>query len=372
MRNVRAAATIPSKSCALSLENRGAGAAASSTCSSTPISPWATGRERQSEQVRTWFDAESRRRFCRQRGAGVGRPRDVRGARCARCRRSRSRLRATATEFLGRHGELSAPAAVCSGRTLVGRAGEGLDPCAALQAYLRARGRRARRVLGAPRRSGQTKSRPATARAVLRRRDAVDAAATTVRAVLARNALGRADRNAVDGASNLMVNGWLPYQNLSCRMWGRSAYYQSGGAYRLPRSIAGLGGAGVPLAGADARANSATRAEPIRRRRRAALVAPARRARAFARGFPTTCCGCRWWPPNTVETTGDAALWDEPAPYLTGPAARRRRSRAILRRRSGRANRARSTSMPAARSTGRSRSARTACRSWAAAIGTTA
>jgi cellobiose phosphorylase len=34
-----------------------------------------------------------------------------------------------------------------------------------------------------------------------------------------------------DEAVNLMANGWLAYQAISCRLWARTAYYQMGGAY---------------------------------------------------------------------------------------------------------------------------------------------
>src|SRR5690606_15441798 len=34
-----------------------------------------------------------------------------------------------------------------------------------------------------------------------------------------------------DPAFDAMLNHWLLYQTLSCRMWGRSALYQSSGAY---------------------------------------------------------------------------------------------------------------------------------------------
>src|SRR5205085_384105 len=34
-----------------------------------------------------------------------------------------------------------------------------------------------------------------------------------------------------DAATNIITNGWLNYQALACRMWARSGFYQSGGAF---------------------------------------------------------------------------------------------------------------------------------------------
>ena len=34
-----------------------------------------------------------------------------------------------------------------------------------------------------------------------------------------------------DASVNFLANGWLVYQTLACRMWARSGFYQSGGAF---------------------------------------------------------------------------------------------------------------------------------------------
>ena len=43
--------------------------------------------------------------------------------------------------------------------------------------------------------------------------------------------LGRVQIKTPVPAIDVMVNGWLLYQTLACRMWGRTAFYQSSGAY---------------------------------------------------------------------------------------------------------------------------------------------
>src|SRR6185436_4978266 len=46
-----------------------------------------------------------------------------------------------------------------------------------------------------------------------------------------RHTLGAVQIETPDIALNMLANGWLVYQVIACRLWARSGYYQSGGAY---------------------------------------------------------------------------------------------------------------------------------------------
>src|SRR5204862_460748 len=59
---------------------------------------------------------------------------------------------------------------------------------------------------------------------------ALDRALDAVRASW-RRALSAVQVETPLPALDLMMNGWLRYQVVSCRLWGRSALYQSGGAF---------------------------------------------------------------------------------------------------------------------------------------------
>jgi|HubBroStandDraft_1064217.scaffolds.fasta_scaffold00025_35 cyclic beta-1,2-glucan synthetase len=132
------------------------------------------------------------------------------------------------TEFIGRNGALDRPAALARAAPLSGRFGAGLDPCAALQTRVElAAGGEVEIVflLGEA-------ATEAGARALIGkyRTADLDAVLATV-AGLWDEVLGAVQVSTPDRALDIMLNRWLLYQTLACRVWARSGFYQASGAY---------------------------------------------------------------------------------------------------------------------------------------------
>lgn len=132
------------------------------------------------------------------------------------------------TEFIGRNGTLRAPAAMTRTR-LSGKVGAALDPCAAIQVSFDLAGGQEREIvfrLGI----GPTAD---DARDLIGRFRGTTAARGALDAVWRHwtHALGAVNVETPDQSVNVLANGWLLYQTLACRLWARSGYYQSGGAF---------------------------------------------------------------------------------------------------------------------------------------------
>jgi len=132
------------------------------------------------------------------------------------------------TEFFGRNGTPADPAAMRRIR-LSGRVGAGLDPCAAMQVQVSLEDGQERDVvfiLGAARSEEQ-------ARQLVQRFRGAASAQRALEGVWHywSRALGAVYLETPDPAVNFLANGWLIYQTLACRMWARTGFYQSGGAF---------------------------------------------------------------------------------------------------------------------------------------------
>ncbi|WP_347332323.1 GH36-type glycosyl hydrolase domain-containing protein [Marinimicrobium locisalis] len=132
------------------------------------------------------------------------------------------------TEFIGRNGVLANPAAMRRKR-LSGRTGAGFDPCAASQTPIELGAGEEREIVfifGAAANADE-------ARRLVQQYGGQAGARQALEAVWEHwnRTLGAVNVDTPDMALNVLANGWLIYQTLSCRLWGRSGYYQSGGAY---------------------------------------------------------------------------------------------------------------------------------------------
>src|SRR4030095_1401834 len=150
------------------------------------------------------------------------------GVWCASTSEEMSSATCDRREFIGRNGGLERPAALR--RTgLAGRDGAGLDPCAAVQISIELAPNEGREVcflLG----EADSKEAAESLLAIYRHPGTVNAAFEKVLAHWD-HLLGAIEVKTPDQALDTMLNRWLLYQTLSCRIWARTAFYQSGGAF---------------------------------------------------------------------------------------------------------------------------------------------
>ena len=215
-------------------------------------------------------------------------------------------------EFIGRNGSLEAPAALRR-VSLAGRDGAGLDPCAAIQTTIELAPHEAREVIFL---LGEAESKEAAQELVAQFRQAAIVNAAFEKVLNHWDEmLGKVEVRTPDHALDTMLNRWLLYQTLSCRVWARTAFYQSGGAYGFRDQLQ------------DVMALAYSRPEITRKQ---ILLASAHQFKEgdvqhwwhppTGRGVRTTISDDLLWLPFVtafyIKVTGDASVLDEVVPFL--------------------------------------------------------
>ena len=132
------------------------------------------------------------------------------------------------TEFIGHNGTPANPAAMSVPR-LSCRVGAALDPCAAIQVPFELVDGEEREIifrLGAARNGDDARDLVQRFRGSAAARGALEVVTNYWK-----HALGAIYVETPDRSVNMLANGWLVYQAMTCRLWGRSAFYQSSGAF---------------------------------------------------------------------------------------------------------------------------------------------
>jgi cyclic beta-1,2-glucan synthetase len=224
-------------------------------------------------------------------------------------------LTADRTEFLGRNGSPAAPAAL-EREELSGHTGTALDPCAALLAKFRLEPGQETEVVFL---LGQAADVDEMRRLLHHYKEPGRVATLwdEVRAYWDR-ILATVQVKTPNTALDLMLNRWLLYQTLSCRIWGRSAFYQSGGAYGFRDQLQDVMALvhGFP---------AETRMQIIRAAGRQFREGDVQHwwHPPAGRGIRTRFSDDLLWLPlvvaHYVSTTGDGSVLDERVPFLQAP-----------------------------------------------------
>ncbi|WP_346237629.1 GH36-type glycosyl hydrolase domain-containing protein [Niabella insulamsoli] len=218
------------------------------------------------------------------------------------------------TEFLGRNGSLAAPAGMTRER-LSNRYGAALDPCTAIQIGVELMPDEEKEVIF---RLGSARNEHDARELIkkFRNEQTVHEAQSKVHDQW-NHILGNVYVNTPDHAFNVLANGWLVYQALACRVWGRSGFYQSGGAFGFRDQLQ------------DVLALMHTRPDITRAQ---ILLAASRQFKEgdvqhwwhppTGRGVRTTCSDDYLWLPfvtaRYLETTGDTGVLEEYVSFIQG------------------------------------------------------
>jgi cyclic beta-1,2-glucan synthetase len=217
-------------------------------------------------------------------------------------------------EFLGRHGTLERPAALASAEPLSSRVGAALDPCAALQCSVIVEPDKVVEVVLF---LGETGS-AADAQSLIARYRAANLD-DVLRAVVEYwdGALGTVQVKTPDRAMDIILNRWMLYQAIVCRMFARSAFYQASGAFGFRDQLQD--------AMAICLTNPAlTRAHLLRAAARQFLEGDVQHwwLPPSGQGVRTRMTDDRVWlaycTTHYMELTGDVAILDEKAAFLQG------------------------------------------------------
>ncbi len=218
-------------------------------------------------------------------------------------------------EFIGRNRSLESPAALRR-VALSNRDGAGLDPCAALHVSFELAPQTAREVVFL---LGEAESKEAAQTIVTQYKQAGNVNAAFERVLgYWDETLGAVEVRTPDLALDTMLNRWLLYQTLSCRVWARTAFYQSGGAYGFRDQLQDV--------------MALVYSKPDIARRQIVLAA----AHQFKEGDVQ-----HWWHPPSgrgvrtrisddlvflpfvtafyINVTGDASVLDEVVPFIEQP-----------------------------------------------------